>query len=114
MFDAANNSAKQRGRPFKAGSSGNPRGRPTGSRNKRTKALVEAAQASGELPLDYMLRVMRDPSATAKRRDEMAKAAAPFLHSKLASIENPKAHEGPEIKGIEVSFVLPPREFEDL
>src|SRR6476660_5841979 len=114
MVNAINKPEKQRGRPFKPGASANPRGRPRGSRNRRTRALVEAAQAGGELPLDYMLRVMRDPNATAKRRDEMAKAAAPFLHSKLASIDNPKAHEGPEIKGIEVSFVLPPREFEDL
>ena len=31
--------------------------------------------------------VMRDPKAAARRRDEMAKAAAPYLHSKLAPIE---------------------------
>jgi len=66
------------------------------------------------LPLDYMLRAMRDPNATAKRRDEMAKAAAPFLHSKLASIENPKIQEGSRLTGIEVQFVIPPRRFEDL
>jgi hypothetical protein len=35
--------------------------------------------------LGYMLRVMRDPDATEKRRDDMAKAAAPFLHSKLTT-----------------------------
>jgi hypothetical protein len=61
-----------------------------------------------------MLRVMRDPSVTAKRRDEMAKAAAPFLHSKLASIENPKIQEGSRLTGIEVRFVIPPVRFEDL
>jgi hypothetical protein len=83
MPDGLNNIGKQPGRPFKPGTSGNPRGRPKGSRNKRTCALVEAAQNGGELPLDYMLRVMRDPNAAAKRRDEMAKAAAPYLHSKL-------------------------------
>jgi len=37
---------------------------------------------------------MRDPNATAKRRDEMAKAATPFLHSKLASIEKRKFRKG--------------------
>ena len=87
MFDAVNKPEKQRGRPFNAGQSGNAHGRPKGSRNKHTRTLIEAAQAGGELPLDYMLSVMRDPRAPARRRDEMAKAAAPYLHSKLAPIE---------------------------
>src|SRR5262245_20191888 len=113
MNDAANNAAKQRGRPFRPGTSGNPSGRPKGSRNKRTQTLLEAAQAGGELPLDYMLRVMRDPNATAKRRDEMAKAAAPFLHSKLGSIENPRPQDKPYVNGIEVSFVIPKRRTDD-
>jgi hypothetical protein len=39
-----------------------------------------------------MLAVMRDPRVPAKRRDEMAKAAAPYLHSRLSAI----AHSGPE------------------
>jgi hypothetical protein len=99
-LDAANNSAKQRGRPFKPGASGNPYGRPKGSRNKCTRALLEATKVGGELPLDYMLRIMRDPSATAKRRDEMAKAAAPFVHSKLASIENLGPQDKPRTTGI--------------
>jgi hypothetical protein len=114
MFDAANNSQKQRGRPFKSGVSGNPRGRPKGSRNKRTQTLLEAAQAGGELPLDYMLRVMRDPSAAIRRRDEMAKAAAPFVHSKLASVENLGPPKEPTTTGIEVSFVVPKRRPDDI
>jgi hypothetical protein len=32
---------------------------------------------------------MRDPAASAKRRDEMAKAAAPYLHAKLAPLDPP-------------------------
>src|SRR5262245_28997417 len=108
MLNAENKSAKQRGRPFKPGISGNPRGRPRGSRNKRTQTLLEAAQTGGELPLDYMLRAMRDPSAPAKRRDEMAKAAAPFLHSKLASIEQHGSDDmPPALTHIRVSFVKP-------
>jgi len=46
-------------------------------------ALVEAAAAAGELPLDYMLRVMRDGTVDTERRDAMARTAAPYLHSRL-------------------------------
>ena len=35
-----------------------------------------------------MLQVMRDEEAETSRRDEMAKAAAPFLHSRLAAVEH--------------------------
>ena len=35
------------------------------------------------MPLEFMLRVMRDPREPASRRDEMAKAAAPYLHPKM-------------------------------
>ena len=34
-------------------------------------------------PLEYMLAVMNDPTADKERRDRMALAAAPFLHSKV-------------------------------
>jgi hypothetical protein len=36
-----------------------------------------------ETPLDYMLAVMRDPHADFRRRDDMAKAAAPYCHVKM-------------------------------
>ena len=104
MFNAVNNSRKQRGRPFKTGVSGNPSGRPRGSRNKRSLASIEAAQASGQMPLDYMLGVMRDRKAATRRRDEMAKAAAPYLHSKIASIEHSGSQDKPVTTGIEVCF----------
>lgn len=41
MSDAHNTAGKQRGRPFEPGKSGNPSGRPKGSRNATTR-LVEA------------------------------------------------------------------------
>lgn len=47
---------------------------------------MEAAAASGETPLDYMLRVMRDPRTEHERRDRMAAAVAPYVHAKLASM----------------------------
>lgn len=59
------------------------------------------------MPLDYMLRVMRDPSAPAKRRDEMAKAVAPYVHAKLSSVEHSPLQGEPRVTGIEVTFVVP-------
>jgi hypothetical protein len=62
-------------------------GRPKGAPNKASVARAAEIAASGETPLQYMLRVMRDPMAEHPRRDEMAKAAAPYVHPKLAAIE---------------------------
>jgi hypothetical protein len=73
-------------------------GRKTGGRQKgtgnkpriiaATEEAIEAAQASaGLLPIDYMLLVMRDPMAAVRRRDDMAKSAAPYLHPRLATID---------------------------
>ena len=58
-------------------------GRKPGSIGKKRKEMIERAESGGELPLDYMLRVMRDESTDNQRRDEMAKSAAPYLHSKM-------------------------------
>ena len=62
-------------------------GRRKGAPNKATAARQATISASGEAPLDYMIRIMRDESAPVERRDEMAKAAAPYVHPKLAAIE---------------------------
>jgi len=70
-------------------------GRPKGAISKKTQALQEAVASSGMTPLQYMLKVMRNPKATADRRDRMAAAAAPYVHSKLASIEHKGEGGGP-------------------
>ena len=69
------------------GGTRNGAGRPKGARNQRTLAMLEAAASGGEMPIPYMLRVMRDENAPDRRRDDMAKAAAAYLHCKLSSIE---------------------------
>jgi hypothetical protein len=48
---------------------------------------VAASADTGETPLDYMLRVMRDGSVDHDRRDKMAAAASPYIHPKLANVE---------------------------
>ena len=77
-------------------------GRKKGSKNKIKppedvirKVEAEAVAnciATGESPLTYMLRVMRDPTVEDPRRDEMARAAAPYVHAKI-SPENAKTTE---------------------
>lgn len=53
-----------------------------------TAQARKKALEAGISPLDYMLKVMRNTNADPKRRDDMAKAAAPFVHAKLASVEH--------------------------
>jgi len=62
-------------------------GRQKGVANKRTREIADAAIAQGLTPLEYMLAVLRDETVEPERRDEMAKAAAPYLHPRLAAIE---------------------------
>lgn len=63
-------------------------GRKSGTGNKSNEEARRRAHETGETPLDYMLRVMRDPENDDHRRDDMAKAAAGYVHSKLAAIEH--------------------------
>lgn len=62
-------------------------GRQKGTPNKAAQALRDDMAEAGEIPLSYMLRVMRDRSADDERRDKMAIAAAAFMHPKLSSTE---------------------------
>jgi len=62
-------------------------GRPKGARNKRTQELYDAAKEAGMMPVDYMLQEMRDDSNPKEFRMDAAKAAAPYLHQRLKSLE---------------------------
>jgi hypothetical protein len=62
-------------------------GRTAGTLNKRTQDMLDEITSTGETPLQYMLRVMRNPEASPARRDAMAIAAAPYVHSKLAQVD---------------------------
>jgi hypothetical protein len=62
-----------------------------GSTDKRFMEQVEQREtyAPVQTPLEYMLAVMRDPLADFRRRDDMAKAAAPYCHEKKTSDAKP-------------------------
>lgn len=70
-------------------------GRVKGTPNKVTAKREAEIAASGVTPLQYMLRVMRNPKAADDRRDDMAKAAAPYVHPKLANMQHTGAKGGP-------------------
>lgn len=72
-------------------------GRKKGSATAKTREIADKAAEEGITPLEYMLQVMRqEPSAELDARDmlqaitlrfEAAKAAAPYIHPKLSSVE---------------------------
>lgn len=67
-------------------------GRPKGSVSKLSQEVAAEAVKAGITPLDYMLAVMRDKNASQARRDEMAKAVAPYVHPRLSSVESKNEH----------------------
>jgi hypothetical protein len=67
-------------------------GRPVGSKNQRSAEIARAAAASGITPIEVMLGAMRElwevGTPEAKREAaEIAKDAAPYVHPRLASID---------------------------
>lgn len=68
-------------------------GRKQGAPNKATAARQKAVEKSGLTPLDYMLSIMRDTKLKTEDRFEAAKAAAPYVHPKLANVDH-KSSDG--------------------
>lgn len=62
-------------------------GRKKGTPNKATAKRQAEIAASGLTPLEFMLKVMRESKRDVMERLEAAKAAAPYVHPKLASVE---------------------------
>ena len=72
-------------------------GRKKGSATKRTREIADRAAKEGITPLEFMLDVMRnEPPAGLEPSDELkattlrfeaAKAAAPYMHPRLAAVE---------------------------
>lgn len=70
----ANSSTRKRGRPPKM-------------------QAVPGIDPADIMPLDYMLAVVRDPTARMDRRDRMAIAAAPYCHSRITEAVAPGKKE---------------------
>ena len=67
-------------------------GRPPGARNKRTQRLLDAAEASGLMPAELLLRTARGlptpgvPRPTMEQIIAARVAAAPYYHPRLAAV----------------------------
>jgi hypothetical protein len=72
------------------GQSGNPEGRPKGSRNKRTQEILDLIQGRGDKdPLDALSDIItrnQDPSIVAPASNILA----PYLHSKRSTTPAPR------------------------
>jgi hypothetical protein len=82
-------------------------GRKPGALTTKTREIAEKATAEGITPLDYMLSVLRDETAETAQRFEAAKAAAPYIHPRLAAVEHSGPEGGPIQTSVAVEFVEP-------
>jgi hypothetical protein len=62
-------------------------GRQKGTKNKATLQREQKLAESGLLPLDFLLRVMRNPRRPLHERLDAAAKAAPYVHPRLKAVE---------------------------
>lgn len=64
------------------------RGRPKGAYNKASKAQIDRMTADGQLtPLEYLASIYQNGAEDVRLRIDAAKAAAPYVHARLAQTE---------------------------
>jgi hypothetical protein len=79
-------------------SHGGPRsgaGRKPGASTKFNEEARIAALEGGISPLDFMLKILRNEENAFADRFEAAKAAAPYVHAKLAAVEHAGNKDNP-------------------
>lgn len=72
-------------------------GKPKGAPNKLDAEARKKALESGLTPLEYMLYILRNEELSLEDRMDAAKAAAPYVHAKLASVEHKGDGGGPMV-----------------
>jgi len=75
-------------------------GRPKGAANKLNDQARAQALEGGISPLDYLLGVLRDSQLDRDTRIDAAKAAAPYVHARLAAVE----HSGNDEKPVRIEI----------
>ena len=99
-------------------------GRKKGAATIRTRATADRIIASGVTPLEFMIARMREPKPARRRVEsggaydlrvqawkeqgfEAAKASAPYIHPRLATVEHSGTDGDPIKHSITVEFVGP-------
>ena len=72
---------------FKAGQSGNPNGRPKGSKSKQTLAVIDRLEALGCDPIEGMAQIAMDERADLSIRAQMYKELAQYIAPKRKAVE---------------------------
>jgi hypothetical protein len=77
----------QKGHDMPRGGARPGAGRRAGGKNRRTAEREKAIAESGLSPLEYLIQVYRDEAEDTGKRLDAAKAAAPYLHPRLSSVQ---------------------------
>ncbi|MCK9597731.1 MAG: hypothetical protein M0R06_01745 [Sphaerochaeta sp.] len=82
----------------KKGTKYRPRGSKKEQKPKIPKDVKQEAADANMMPLDYMLKIMRDHKQPADRRDRMAQLAAPFVHPRAGEAKGKKEEKADRAK----------------
>jgi len=96
---------------------GRKKGVPMSPQERKHRLALIRKRMATEDPVDYMLRVMRDPRTSAKRKDDMAKASASFVRPRLSTQKviggDPSKGERPLAFKFEIELVDPKKKDEE-
>ena len=82
-------------------------GRPKGAQNSKTLEQIETVKATGQTPLEYLTSVYQNVEQDESKRIDAAKAAAPYVHAKLNSVELKGSEEHPLVTEYRRTIVRP-------
>ena len=85
--NAVKSSTFQRGRPFKKGQSGNPGGRPKGSRSYKTKLVEEKLAELNCDPIEGMVHLAQDEATDVGIRARLFSELANYIYPKRKAVE---------------------------
>lgn len=109
--------AKPNARPAHLRGQGRKKGVPVPLRERVHRLALIRKRKENEDPVDYMLRVMRDPRTSVRRKDEMAKASAGFVRPRLTTQKviggDPSKGERPLQHKFEIELVDPSKKKDD-